>query len=444
MTLSWPRLPLAMIDDSRLQAHLASGDRRLAQLHFDPDPALCELWDFVLSENERLAAHRTAGRMLLGALKDLGTVPLLGEALGMVTFYPDGAFWTPCLMELSDGLLARAARLGLGPELCPVRAALPALLDGDQFPLPDLLVAGLGGTCDDVAALVARLGQLGREVLRWELPAAREAEPGEAAVTLPSGGRVPEALLRLTARELRRVAAVLARRVGRPWRDEDLVAALERAAALRAAVRRIRDRVLAAPQPPLGPTDLLLIELLAVHWCSDAARCARVLADLEAMVDRRLAAAPGPDRALRLAWINPPADLRCLELIGELDCRLVAADFMLAHAWAPAHVDPDPFLRLAAIALDDPLVGPLARRAERLLAAARAAGAEGLVHCRIPGASHCPHEGPALVRACAATGCDLPMIDIEVPPIMDAAQAQIRTRLEALVEIMRAGQRPSC
>lgn len=84
-------------------------DFRLRQLRFDPSPAALRLWNFLLTENERLRAARAQGDKLVGAMKDLGTVPVLAYALpGMRAFYPDGAWWTPCLMEYSDRLLHRA------------------------------------------------------------------------------------------------------------------------------------------------------------------------------------------------------------------------------------------------------------------------------------------------------------------------------------------------
>ena len=51
------------------------------------------------------------GTMLVAAMKDLGTVPVMAYALpDVVAFYPDGAWWIPCVMELSAGLLAVGGR----------------------------------------------------------------------------------------------------------------------------------------------------------------------------------------------------------------------------------------------------------------------------------------------------------------------------------------------
>ena len=74
-----------------LARHLRDGDSRLKSLLFDNSPAALRLWNFLLSEETRLAAARAAGGKLVGVMKDLGTVPVLAYSLpNVVAFYPDG------------------------------------------------------------------------------------------------------------------------------------------------------------------------------------------------------------------------------------------------------------------------------------------------------------------------------------------------------------------
>src|SRR5690242_10054951 len=81
------------------------GDLRLEQLLYDSSPAALRLWNFLLTENERLRRARESGARLVGAMKDLGTVPVLAYCFPELrAFYPDGAWWTPCLMQGSDHL----------------------------------------------------------------------------------------------------------------------------------------------------------------------------------------------------------------------------------------------------------------------------------------------------------------------------------------------------
>ena len=94
-----------------LRRHVDDGDRRLLKLRLDNSAAALRLWNFLLTEEDRLRQSQAAGKRLVGTLKDLGTVPVLAYAFdNLVAFYPDGAWWIPCIMEHRDGLL-RTRRL---------------------------------------------------------------------------------------------------------------------------------------------------------------------------------------------------------------------------------------------------------------------------------------------------------------------------------------------
>ena len=142
-----------------LRRHVVHGkDLRLERLQFDNSPAALRLWNFLLTENERLRKARSVGEKIVGTMKDLGTVPVMAYSLPNVrAFYPDGAWWTPCLMECSDKLLQQAEILGIDASFCPVRAMLPAFLNGEHFPEPDLLICSSGAICDDFSAIAQRL-----------------------------------------------------------------------------------------------------------------------------------------------------------------------------------------------------------------------------------------------------------------------------------------------
>ena len=90
------------------------GDFRLQNLLFDSSPAALRLWNFLLTEEARLFEARQAGKKIVGTMKDLGTVPVMAYSLpDTVAFYPDGAWWIPCVMKLSAGLMSRADTLGI-------------------------------------------------------------------------------------------------------------------------------------------------------------------------------------------------------------------------------------------------------------------------------------------------------------------------------------------
>lgn len=415
-------------------------DLRLRHLQFDNSPAALRLWNFLLTEEDRLRAHRAQGRKLVGAMKDLGTVPVMAYSLpNLIAFYPDGAWWTPCLMECSDGLLRRAGQLGVDESFCPVRAMLGAFQTGAHFPLPDLLVCSAGAVCDDFSAIAQRLEDLGQTVQWWEIPRRRPPDAAEAAIALPGGLTAPRAQIDCVRKELERLRGLLAGLAGRPLDAAALADGIRAANTVRARLRRLRDLVFRATPCPLPALELLVAEMLAIHFCSDRGETLAVLEDLIAEVQIRITRNQGVlgADAARVFWVNPVADLRAMNLLEECGGRVCGTDFLFGHALVEIPTDLPPLEALARVALADPMVGPTQDRAQLILDELRRLGAEALVVSRIPGASHCAREG-AVIRDLVAAQAGLPTLEIEVPPLADAFLPALRSRLQALVETVKA------
>jgi benzoyl-CoA reductase/2-hydroxyglutaryl-CoA dehydratase subunit BcrC/BadD/HgdB len=420
------------------------GDLRLRHLRFDNSPAALRLWNFLLTENQRLRAARMHGDKLVGTMKDLGTVPVMAYSLpGIRAFYPDGAWWTPCLMQCSDRLLQQAETLGVDATFCPVRAMLGAFQSEEHFPRPDLLVCSTGAICDDFSAIAQRLERLGHEVLWWEIPRRREPDPGEMVCKLPGGGRAPKAQVDFVREELQRVGFVLGKLAGCELDEPRLRAGIRVANAVRTQLQALRAIVFAAPAAPLPALEMMIAEMLAIHFCSDREESLGVLTDLVAEARRRVAAGQFVlgAQAVRVFWVNPVADLRAMNLLEACGGRLCGSDFMFAHALDAIPENRPCFEALARTALADPMIGPALGRARRIVAECRANGVEAVVVSRIPGASHCPWEG-AVIREHVAGQTGLPVIELEVPPVCDALLPALQTRLQALMEIARARRNP--
>jgi benzoyl-CoA reductase/2-hydroxyglutaryl-CoA dehydratase subunit BcrC/BadD/HgdB len=420
------------------------GDLRLRHLRFDNSPAALRLWNFLLTENQRLRAARAQGDKLVGTMKDLGTVPVMAYSLpGVRAFYPDGAWWTPCLMECGDRLLQQAETLGVDATFCPVRAMLGAFQSEEHFPRPDLLICSTGAVCDDFSAIAQRLERLGHEILWWEIPRRRAPDPDEPACELPGGCRAPRVQVDCVRAELQRVGAALGELAGRPLDEPTLRVGIQAANAVRRKLQSLRATVYAAPAAPLPALEMLIAEMLAIHFCSDREESLPVLAELAAEAQRRAAAGQfviGPE-AVRVFWVNPVADLRAMNLLETCGGRLCGTDFMFAHALDSIPEDLPPYEALARMALADPMVGSAHDRARRIVAECQANRVEAVVVSRIPGASHCPWEG-AVIREQVAAHLGLPVVEVEIPPVCDALLPALRTRLQAVMEIARARRKP--
>jgi benzoyl-CoA reductase/2-hydroxyglutaryl-CoA dehydratase subunit BcrC/BadD/HgdB len=426
-----------------LSRHVADGDTRLLKLRFDNSPAALRLWNFLLTEEDRLRAARDSGKKLVGAMKDLGTVPVMAYSLdNLVAFYPDGAWWIPCVMEHNAGLLQIADSLGVDESFCPVRAMLGAFVTEAHFPIPDLLTCSVGATCDDFSAIAQRLNGLGYPILWWEIPHRRRAEAGEQGVTLPGGFSAPESQIEFVKSELLRVKAALEELSGRSLDDEMLATGIAKANIVRDLLARLRHLAFTSPSCPMPALEMLIAEMLAIHFCSDRDETILVLSELLAEVARRVAAGVGhlSSEAARIFWVNPVADLQAMNLLENCGGRICGTEYLFAHALDPIPTTIPPMEALAQMALADPMVGSAFDRAARIVADIRRFGAEAVIVSRIPGASHCALEGEIIGRV-VREECGLPVLEIEVSSITDATQATLCTRLEALVETVRDRRR---
>ncbi|MDD2710600.1 MAG: 2-hydroxyacyl-CoA dehydratase family protein [Verrucomicrobiae bacterium] len=422
-----------------LRRHLRDNDQRLRRLRFDPSPAALHLWNFLLTEEDRLRQARADGRMIVGVMKDLGTVPVMAYALSnVVAFYPDGAWWIPCLMEQQEDCLALADSLGVTETFCPVRAMLGAFLNEAHFPSPDLLICSAGATCDDFSAIVQRLEGLGRIVHWWEIPYRRPPVKGEKRVLLPGGAAAPASLVAAVRAELQRIRRLLAERSGQSLDDAVLSAGIRRANRVRHLLGELRRQVFGAPQTPLPALEMLIAEMLAIHFCSDFAGTERVLKGLLREVKCRVREGKGFQEtdAARIFWVNPVADLRVMNLAEAAGGRICGTDYMFTHALDTIPVELPPMEALARMALSDPMAGLSKDRAARIARDVQVYGAEAVVISRIPGASHCASEGRMIGGILQGT-LDLPVIEIEAPSISDSLAPHLRTRLEALVETVK-------
>jgi benzoyl-CoA reductase/2-hydroxyglutaryl-CoA dehydratase subunit BcrC/BadD/HgdB len=426
-----------------LSRHLKDGDQRLLKLRYDNSAAALRLWNFLLTEEDRLREARAEGKKIVGTMKDLGTVPVMAYSFeNVVAFYPDGAWWIPCVMELSAGLLEIADSLGIDESFCPVRAMLGAFVTEAHFPVPDMLMCSVGATCDDFSAIAQRLESLGHPILWWEMPHRRDPEPDEPAVTLPGGFSAPKRQIEFVRSELVRIKVALEELTGRQLDNEKLSEGISKANEVRRCLSELRHLAFTAPCCPMPALEMLIAEMLAIHFCSDRQESIAVLAGLLEEVKARVQAGVGvlDIDAARIFWVNPVADLQVMNLLEDCGGRICGTEYLFSHALDEIPEGLPPLEALAQMALADPMAGSSIDRARRICADIETFGAEAVMISRIPGASHCALEGQVIAEIVQAE-YDIPVVEIEVPPVTDSMRPTVRTRLEALVETVEARRR---
>jgi hypothetical protein len=427
------------LNDSRCFEEF-EGDTRLRSLKFDNSLASLRLWSFLLSEESRLHKSRAAGKKIIGTMKDLGTAPILAYACdNAVAFYPDGAWWIPCVMEMSEGLLRVADTLGFGDEMCPARAALAAFFKGGHFPMPDLLVGAVGCCCDDFSSIQQRVADTGIPIVWWELPYRREASSNEPFETTPTGLKVPSRLVDFVTSQLQNVKTAIEKTVGETITDEKLARAIEKTNRLRSVLGKIRDLSYGTVPVPFPSLETQISEMIALHFCSEMDESISVLEHVVATIEERVKNREGvlPADSCRCVWVNPVADLRAMNMFESLGGSIAGTEYLFRHALVQIPTDIDPLRALALTALSDPMIGSSKYRAQLIVGDARKYNAEGVVISNIPGASHCATEG-TIIRDCVQTQTGLPVLEITVPPLIDSESGQLATRFEAFFETIRS------
>jgi hypothetical protein len=189
--------------------------------------------------------------------------------------------------------------------------------------------------------------------------------------------------------------------------------------------------------------EMLIAEMLAIHYCSDRAETLAVLEGLTAEAEIRAARCAGvlAPEAIRVFWVNPVADLRVMNLLEECGGRITGTDYMFRHALNEIPEDQPPLEALAQMALADPMVGSAQDRAGQVISDLQRCRAQAVVVSRIPGASHCAREGE-IIRDRVQNELGLPTLELEVPPLADALRPALRSRLQALVETAIARRQP--
>jgi benzoyl-CoA reductase/2-hydroxyglutaryl-CoA dehydratase subunit BcrC/BadD/HgdB len=409
-------------------------------LRYDNSLAGLRLWSFLLTEEERLAGWRAAGYKLIGTMKDLGTVPVMVYSSNKaIAFYPDGAWWIPCMMEMSDELFKIADAQGIGEDACPVRATLGAFISKQHFPLPDLCIAGVGSCCDDFSAIMQRIAGLGHRFLWWELPYRKDHKPWYRRDNVASPN-----LTKFVISQLTRVKQGIESEIGSRITDAMLRQGIKKANRLRRIVRQLRDRAYGIVPVPVAALEMLICEAIALHFCSDAQESIRVLADFLRTVELRVKKKQGilPGNPFRLTWVNPVADMRMMNLVEELGGRIAGTEYLFSHALELIPEDMPPLEALAQMVLSDPMIGSAEYRAQLVVAEARRYRAEGVVISRIPGASHCASEGQVIADI-VKKELDIPALEITVPSLIDASLPALKNRLQAFFEIL-AHRRQQC
>ncbi|NQT35346.1 2-hydroxyacyl-CoA dehydratase [bacterium] len=406
--------------------YLVYGNRLLRKLKFDNSPAALRLWGFVLSEGERIYRARQAGMKVVAVMGDLGALtPLIYSFPDTVAFYPDCLWWTPFMME-SKVLFDEAAEFGIGEDCCFVRAALGGFSKRAYFPNPDLNIATVGATCDDMAAVLSEVGYLGYDIHYFELPHRDDNRPDH------------EELKQFLIGQYRQVCTELESVTGVEFDKDRFFSTVDKVNRLRLYIAEIKQYMRESERNPMGGLELLNAEFAALSYYGDLDECISVLDDLRRTVKSRAEEGSGYNgQLLRLIWVTPPADPLLMNYIEELGGRIVGSEYVINQTTPLIGGEGDPFELLAEAHLNGSLMGSTQFRTELILKQVEQSGAEGAVISGIFGSTHCPYETVPIIEALRKR--DVPTLAFDVvAPGKIRLQSQVYNRMEAFMETLMA------
>ncbi len=423
------------------QTFAVYGARHLRRLKFDSSLAALRLWGFVQNETERLYRARQLGRKVVATMGDLGAVPVIVNSFpGVTAFYPDCIWWTPFAME-SNVLFDAAAGLGIGDATCYSRAALGAFAKHAYFPDPDLVVASTGASCDDYSGVEQLASRLAAETLWVESPYRRERLGCHGCGSAPARTRdsgmpyEPESLAFMVS-EYERVRGAMERLTGHRITDGELRAGVGKANRVRRLTRRLRE--LAYRDAVLPALEAMVVEFGNLHHYADIDEWPEVLGQLVETCEARARkgeTAVNPD-ALRIVWVTPPADPLLLNYLEDRGARVVGTEYVIGQALELLDEGRAPLEAVAESFMAASLTGSTRQRTESVIRQAREHDAEGIVISGVLGGSHCAMESRLIARYVRAE-LDLPVLEFDVPPPAREINRQIRTRIDAFLEMLR-------
>ncbi|HID32282.1 MAG TPA: 2-hydroxyacyl-CoA dehydratase [bacterium (Candidatus Stahlbacteria)] len=394
------------------------GARELKRLKLDNSFAFLRMWGFVFNESERLFRARQVGKKVIAVSGDLGTVPVIILAFpDAVPFYPECIWWTPFFNE-SKVLLEEAHHHGAPEAACFSKAAIGAFSKMAYFPKPDLFFASTGASCDDYSAALQIIEDLGFEIEWLEIPYRK-------------GPDYPERAIGYLSTEYRRVYERMADLVGKTG---DLSSSIRRANRLRGMVLEIKRMVRDAPVAPILALEMMVVEFGNLYGYGDFDEWIDIVDMIYGTVKERVESGIGvlARDAVPIAWITPSADPYLLNLVEDLNLRVVETEYVINQAMGLID-DDDPFQALARSFMQASLIGSTRERVARIRRSAAAGKIKGAIITTMIGASHCAMETGLIEYWLKG----IPVLTIDVPAPFGITR-QIKTRLEAFAETIRA------
>lgn len=324
-----------------------------------------------------------------------------------------------------EPFLEEAEEAGFAPDSCSYhRAVTGATLQG-LMPEPDFLIATSAPCSGGLAVLENVARHFGKDMFIIQVP------PFES-----------EEAVRYLAGQLREMTRFVSDHTGVPLDQDRLRQSIDATNRARELVVELYEIAQAVPSPA-RPRDLVNFGIVfsLLLGTEDGVEVARIFRDeLKARADAGIAGTPG--EAVRLLWLQNRIQFKqpLERMLSEQLGAAVVVDELNDIRWGP--IDPDrPFEGLARRMMSIPLVSAAGDRIRVMKRLARDYKVDGVLN-----PCHWGCRQGAGIRGLVETGLGeigVPVLNLEVDCVdpRSFAEGQLRTRLEAFVEMLRDSPR---
>ncbi len=376
-------------------------------------------------EASRLGARLYGGQETVAWCGVLAPFDLL-NALGVTSCYVEFVGGVLASTGMIEGFLGAAEQQGLTTDSCGYHRAVFGATEQGMMPEPDFLIATSAPCSGGVATLEHLSRQFGKDLFMLHIPQRNDA----AGVAYLAG-------------QLREMVAFVVAHTGRPLDQDRLREAIALSNQTRELLVETYRLAEAVPSPLAGrDLDSYGIVLSLLFGTQAAVEVARDFRDtLAARVQAGQAGVPG--ERVRLMWLQNRVQFKN-QLVALLEKELQVSlvnDELNDVTWDP--IDPDdPYPGMARRAISLPLNGAVDHRIAHLQDLARRYQVHGAINpchwgCRQgSGSRGLIHEGLKQVG--------VPVLNLEVDCVdpRNFAEGQLRTRLQAFVEMLEGQPSP--
>ncbi len=324
----------------------------------------------------------------------------------------------------ADGLLHKVEEAGYGPDTCAYhRAVIAAARDG-LMPVPDFLVA-TSSPCTGGLAVMETLARLFKRDL-YVLHVPQDESPES---------------VNYLADQMRELTDFVSFHTKEPLDRDRLARAAEYSNEARELMIEAYRHSMAVPSPVAGKTlanfGVVMALLLGTQ---EAVTVARAFRDDFARKVERGEGGAGVEK-FRLLWIQNRIQFKndILDFLEKEWGAVVVADELNAITFGP--IDPaDPFPGFARRSISIPLNGPVERRIEHLTQMCRDFSIDGAVTPCHWGCRQGTGGRSMIGEGLKAAGIPVLNLDVDCVDKRNFAPGQIKTRLEAFIEMLGQGK----